>query len=376
MTWRDLAATLAAATALLEALDSEADEPRVTASELAFLALGLVLGAATGAALIFVLDHRAPRREIRVTVTRDAVPRRSETLSQDAFVTSPAEPARGGPGDRRWLDRRDLPASDPAPRPAGTSPVAPPRAPAPGLPARAVATAVDRTAVPSRAPAAAPAPAPVATAVGIAIHPEPDPELDDITRRPARGAMLERMLRGEHRAMVEVVDRIAGEDSHRRRDWEVLIGGLVEGLREIAVDESIIDFPMGTPFWDTFTVEQCRHVVAALQTTGYHYDGGSGWTDQRIPSYRDLAQALADIGVDPRRVRAWPNQTEIAALFVGARPAPEELLPAAGPEYDERSMRALLGHRAARLESLWLAWDAVRPLLFEEPAAADAVIEA
>ena len=72
----------------------------MTASELAFLALGLLLGAATGAAMIVVLGSRSPRREIRVTVTRDALPRRSETLSQDAFVTSPAEPARGGPGDR------------------------------------------------------------------------------------------------------------------------------------------------------------------------------------------------------------------------------------------------------------------------------------
>src|SRR5438093_11528149 len=62
--------------------------------------------------MIVVLGSRSPRREIRVTVTRDALPRRSETLSQDAFVTSPSEPARGGPGDRRWFDR-DLPAADP-----------------------------------------------------------------------------------------------------------------------------------------------------------------------------------------------------------------------------------------------------------------------
>ena len=67
----------------------------MTASELAFMALGLLLGAAGGAALIVLFGTRLPRREIRVTVTRDVLPRRSETLSQDAFVTSPAEPARG-----------------------------------------------------------------------------------------------------------------------------------------------------------------------------------------------------------------------------------------------------------------------------------------
>ena len=83
---------------------------------------------------------------------------------------------------------------------------------------------------------------------------------------------------------------------------------------------------------------------------GYRYDGRSGWVDGRVPTYRDLAQALADIGVDPRRVRAWPNQLEISALFVGARPAPEELLAAAGPDYTAEDVRALLGERGARAQ--------------------------
>jgi hypothetical protein len=338
----------------------------VTASELAFLALGLLLGAATGAAGIFVFSHRPPRREIRVTVTRDAVPRRSETLSQDAFVTSPAEPARGGPGDRRWFDRRDdVPEFEPTrrdPMPA----TADRRAPAPRVPARPPTPVLDRTPVPSASP------------VGIAIHPEsglePDLEmgleLEDARRRPAGSTTIERILRGEALALVEAVDRIAGPDSGRRRDWELAFGQLAASLGDIAVEESVIDFPMGTAFWDTFTVEQCRRIVAALASMGFRYDGRSGWLDQRVPAYRDLSQALADIEVDPRRVRAWPNQSEIAGLFVGARPAPEELLPAAGPDYSAESMRGLLGPRAAELEPLWLAWEAVGPLLFASPVPA------
>ena len=89
--------------------------------------------------------------------------------------------------------------------------------------------------------------------------------------------------------------------------------------------------------------------MAALASMGYRYDGAVGWVDGRVPAYRDLAQALADIGVDPRRVRAWPNQLEISALFVGARPAPEELLAAAGPEYTAEDVRALLGERGPEL---------------------------
>jgi hypothetical protein len=344
----------------------------VTASELAFLGLGLLLGAATGAALIVVLGTRTPRREIRVTVTRDALPRRSETLSQDAFVTSPSAPAPGGPADRRWFDR-DLPPSDP--RGSGAVPVMArmtdsPRPPV--APRWTPAAEIDRTAVPNVADGTAAAVA-VATRAetdtAAGIDPQPSTVAAETPALGARGqSRLERILRGEHLAMVEVVDAVAGQDSLRRRDWEVLLGGLVEGMAEIAVQESVVDFPMGTAFWDTFTVEQCRQIVAALATMGFQYDGRAGWVEHHVPVYRDLSIALADIGVDPRRVRAWPNQAEIAALFIGARPAPEELLAAAGPEYRAGDVQALLGARAIDLVSLWNAWDAVRPVLLAEPA--------
>lgn len=323
----------------------------MTSSELAFLALGLLLGAATGAALVVTLGSRPVRRDVRVTVTRDAVPRRSETLSHDAFVAGPAGPAPGGPGDRRETDREAAPSTParepwrPALAPAGAQVLAP---------ATATAVAPDRTFVPSVAK------------VAIAIEPEPDLDLDALRRRPMHGTQLERILRGDHRAMVEVVDGIAGEDSRQRRAWEVLIGGLVEGMADVAVRESVIDFPMGTAFWDTFTIEQCRRIVAALHSMGYRYDGHAGWVEHRVPSYRDLSRALADVGVEPRRVRAWPTQAEIAALFVGARPAPEQLLAAAGPDYTAMDMQALLGEHAAGLADLWNTWEAVRPALFRE----------
>jgi hypothetical protein len=312
-------------------------------SELAFLALGLLLGAATGAAMIVVLRSRSPRREIRVTVTRDALPRRSETLSQDAFITSPAEPARGGPGDRRWSDRRDsTPDSDGGELPAMTAPT-PARSRVAIAIERPLVDTADRTIVPN-----------VATAMGIAVEER---------ARPAPASPLERMLRGDHRAMVEVIDAVAGEDSLRRRDWELLLGGLVEAMADMAVRESVIDFPMGTAFWDAFTVEQCRHTVAALATMGFRYDGRDGWVEHHVPVYRDLSLALADIGEDPRRIRAWPNTTDIAALFVGARPAPEELLAAAGPDYLVEDMQGLIADHASDLAGLWIAWDDVRPHL-------------
>ena len=86
----------------------------MTASEFTFLALGLVLGVAAGAALVEVLRARPPAaRYVRVTVMEDAVPRRRASTLADPFrerSPSPlpsAAPARGGPADRRTDDRGD-----------------------------------------------------------------------------------------------------------------------------------------------------------------------------------------------------------------------------------------------------------------------------
>ena len=74
----------------------------MTASEFSFLALGLILGVLSGAALVEILRARPPMpREVRVTVAHDAIPRRSSTLADDGFAAPRPEPARGGPADRR-----------------------------------------------------------------------------------------------------------------------------------------------------------------------------------------------------------------------------------------------------------------------------------
>jgi hypothetical protein len=54
----------------------------VSPSEIAFLAVGLVLGAAIGAALVQISGSGlAPRREVRLTITPNAIPaRRAHTL--------------------------------------------------------------------------------------------------------------------------------------------------------------------------------------------------------------------------------------------------------------------------------------------------------
>ena len=75
----------------------------MTAGEFSFLALGLILGLVTGAALVELFRARPPApHEVRLTVSHDAIPRRrASTLADDAFISVGPEPARGGPADRR-----------------------------------------------------------------------------------------------------------------------------------------------------------------------------------------------------------------------------------------------------------------------------------
>ncbi|HTC85121.1 MAG TPA: hypothetical protein VK656_00350, partial [Candidatus Acidoferrum sp.] len=84
----------------------------MVASEFAFLALGLILGVPAGAALLIAFRARPPaKREVRLTVTPDSVPRRrSATLATDPFGRDDGS-ARGGPADTSWYT--DHPARTP-----------------------------------------------------------------------------------------------------------------------------------------------------------------------------------------------------------------------------------------------------------------------
>jgi hypothetical protein len=89
----------------------------LTASEFTFLALGLVLGVASGAALIEVLRSRPPApREVRVTVAPNAIQARLPSTLADPSASLDSSPAAGGPGDRRWHDDPPDPVAAPGGR--------------------------------------------------------------------------------------------------------------------------------------------------------------------------------------------------------------------------------------------------------------------
>ena len=420
------------------------------ASEFAFLALGLVLGAASGAALVIVLRSRPPAPEVRVTVSHDAVPRRAATLSSDAFTTTPTEPARGGPADRRRIDRPDGPSDEsefsesrvrsaaaaasrpglmgrtsvpfgpsvtaravvsieperdaaldalrtPGARaaarmfgydlpgtssgPAGPASLAPqvtggsvgiathtmterraaagPAAvlaagPAAGLSAIAMAPTASAAAanVAQAPPVALAATTPAATAAA-------DLELDSIDQTPA----LTRILRGDHHALLGVAAALASGDAADRRAWEVAIRSVSDGIVARTIAAGWLDFPGRNPFWDSFTVPQCRDIAGALAADGHRFDGIDGWADNRVPTYRDLTIAVAGAGLEPRRIRAWPTQEEINDLYLEVTAAPDAFVAMEAPNLDLEELHELVGFGDTDRALVWANWDRVRSVL-------------
>lgn len=169
---------------------AEEDEA-LSASEFAFMALGLLLGVASGAALMEVLRARPPApREVRVTVAPDSVPRRASTLATSPFAGELPGPAPGGPADRRTLERpagadggdegrRWTPREAPEALESGTSV-------RPTVRTAALATAPGPFRL-APGPSAVLA-APVGSMVGIAIEPEADPMFVALRAAEARAA--------------------------------------------------------------------------------------------------------------------------------------------------------------------------------------------
>jgi hypothetical protein len=377
----------------------------MTASEFAFLALGLVLGVASGSALVMVLGSRPAAREVRVTVEHDAVPRRAATLSSDAFSNSAGEVARGGPADRRLMDRDEPPPDPPAWSPG----------PGPGIAVRAAVPGPSfRTPVPSRAQ--------VPAARAVPINPERDPSLEVLriraalaaehlhqNRFPTSTAVLEprpadgpdatagtagasaavdpspdagadsatdetpaviRMLRGDHRALIAAVATLAADDDAERRSWQAALIGLADSLVDRAIAAGWLDFPVGNSFWDTFTIEQCRTIAGALAVSGYRFDRVDGWEDGRVPGYRELTAAVATAGLDPRRIRNWPTQDELARAYANVTVAADDFLAAHAPSMSLESMQALVGIDGTGGLRLWADWDRAQAVLLAPVAGA------
>ena len=180
------------------------------------------------------------------------------------------------------------------------------------------------------------------------------------------GPRIHRILRGDHAAMLNLVERLADGDATERRRWQLAISDLVDAILATAIEASSLDFPEDHPFWGPFSRSQGREIASALSALGYRFDGLGGWVDERIPSQRDMSLALGYAGLDPMRVRNWPTEAEMAELLRPVRVAAGDYLAEAAGGLSLGELVTMLGRRADGLADVWNAWGRIRPLLLED----------
>jgi hypothetical protein len=175
-----------------------------------------------------------------------------------------------------------------------------------------------------------------------------------------------RLLSGDRGAMTTLVGALAADDPHQAPRWQELITRLVDAILADAIESSALEFPHDHPFWGPFSLNQAREIVQALGSLGYRFDGRGGWADDRIPSQRDLSLALGYAGLDPMRVRHWPDEAGSRVLFSEVRVAADEYLAINAGDLTLGEMVTMLGRRADGLAELWNQWGTIRPLLLQD----------
>lgn len=197
---------------------------------------------------------------------------------------------------------------------------------------------------------------------------EPVSESDTLAAAIRSGASprIVRLLRGDRSAMQELVAALGGDSTEDRRRWQLALSDLVDAILADSIEASALEFPLEHPFWGPFTRAQGRDIVGALSSLGYRFDGLGGWVDDRVPSQRDLSLALGYAGLDPMRMRHWPSEEEMQALFSEVQVAAAEHVAEAAGDLTLGELVSMLGRRADGLTEILNAWGRVRPLMLEE----------
>lgn len=172
-----------------------------------------------------------------------------------------------------------------------------------------------------------------------------------------------KLLRGDRETMHRLVAALAGDDPAQQRRWQLGLSGLVDALVARAIEASALEFSPEHFFWRPFSQRQSRDIATALSSLGYRFDGLGGFADGRIPSQRDLSLAVGYAGLDPMRIRHWPNEAEMPELYRDVSVAAGEYLAGEAGELRLGEMVAMLHGRAEELTGLWDEWARVRPLL-------------
>ena len=174
------------------------------------------------------------------------------------------------------------------------------------------------------------------------------------------------VLRGDTAAREHLVATLAGDDADATAAWHVRIAKLIDAITARAIEDGYLDVDEEHPFWRLFSGGEQREIVLALSALGFRYDGMRGFDDDRAPSARDLSLAVGYAGLDRMRVRVWPGDSALAALFDGAVVRADLWLAYQADDLSLAGIEAALGPRAAALGEIWDAWGRVRPAMLED----------
>ena len=172
-----------------------------------------------------------------------------------------------------------------------------------------------------------------------------------------------RLLQGDREVRAQVVAALAGDEPAAARRYQLLLSDLVDAIAAGAITQAFLDFPLDHAFWGEFERAQNRAIVVGLASLGYRFDGLGGFVDGRVPSQRDLSLAISYAGLDPMRIRRWPDEADMAELFRAVSVGANEYLAAAAPDLAMSDMLSLLGRRSEALADLWNVWGRARDLL-------------
>jgi hypothetical protein len=172
-----------------------------------------------------------------------------------------------------------------------------------------------------------------------------------------------RVLRGDRPARDRLVATVASDNPAAAGEWQIRIAQLVDAIVARAIEDGYLDLPDDAPFWSLFSAHERRDIVGALSALGYRFDGLGGFADARVPVPRDLSLAVGYAGLDRMRIRAWPQEDELAQLYARATVAADEWLAAEAGDLSLGLMVDALGARATDLADVWNAWGRLRPAM-------------